>query len=181
MTNYTFSGSGDGLKKLLILGGRNILITSALPYVNNFPHLGNIIGCNLYHVIHREVYDWFDISLAHFGLTSTPHQTEFDKQFLESYWITIGCLRTQCNKYLYCDVCHKFLADRLVDGTCPYPDCSYNSARGDQCEKCSKRLNPTELVDPKSKVCRNIPHIRDTNHFFLELPLLKDSWRSTKA
>ena len=28
-------------------GQRNILITSALPYVNNYPHLGNIIGCVL--------------------------------------------------------------------------------------------------------------------------------------
>ncbi|XP_012534645.1 methionine--tRNA ligase, cytoplasmic [Monomorium pharaonis] len=28
-------------------GERNILITSALPYVNNVPHLGNIIGCVL--------------------------------------------------------------------------------------------------------------------------------------
>ena len=28
-------------------GQRNILITSALPYVNNVPHLGNIIGCVL--------------------------------------------------------------------------------------------------------------------------------------
>ena len=26
---------------------RNVLITSALPYVNNVPHLGNIIGCVL--------------------------------------------------------------------------------------------------------------------------------------
>ncbi|XP_016525580.1 methionine--tRNA ligase, cytoplasmic isoform X1 [Poecilia formosa] len=28
-------------------GNRNVLITSALPYVNNVPHLGNIIGCVL--------------------------------------------------------------------------------------------------------------------------------------
>uniref|UniRef100_A0A8C9W7U7 Methionine--tRNA ligase, cytoplasmic n=1 Tax=Scleropages formosus TaxID=113540 RepID=A0A8C9W7U7_SCLFO len=28
-------------------GKRNVLITSALPYVNNVPHLGNIIGCVL--------------------------------------------------------------------------------------------------------------------------------------
>lgn len=28
-------------------GKRNILLTSALPYVNNIPHLGNIIGCVL--------------------------------------------------------------------------------------------------------------------------------------
>ncbi|KAK8963283.1 putative methionine--tRNA ligase [Platanthera guangdongensis] len=33
--------------KVPIPGKRNILITSALPYVNNIPHLGNIIGCVL--------------------------------------------------------------------------------------------------------------------------------------
>lgn len=33
--------------KLPVPGKRNILITSALPYVNNVPHLGNIIGCKL--------------------------------------------------------------------------------------------------------------------------------------
>lgn len=39
---------GDDRKsspKVPIEGKRNILITSALPYVNNVPHLGNIIGC----------------------------------------------------------------------------------------------------------------------------------------
>ncbi|CAN6246245.1 unnamed protein product [Urochloa humidicola] len=35
-------------------------------------------------------------------------------------------------------------------------------------------LNPTELIDPKCKVCKNTPHIRETDHLFLELPLLKD-------
>jgi methionyl-tRNA synthetase len=33
-------------------GERNILITSALPYVNNVPHLGNLIGC----VLSADVY-----------------------------------------------------------------------------------------------------------------------------
>jgi methionyl-tRNA synthetase len=38
----------DKSKKVLPEPGqRNILITSALPYVNNVPHLGNIIGCVL--------------------------------------------------------------------------------------------------------------------------------------
>ena len=31
-------------KVLPVQGARNILITSALPYVNNVPHLGNIVG-----------------------------------------------------------------------------------------------------------------------------------------
>lgn len=33
--------------RLPVEGRRNVLITSALPYVNNVPHLGNIIGCVL--------------------------------------------------------------------------------------------------------------------------------------
>jgi methionyl-tRNA synthetase len=39
--------------KLPIPGRRNILITSALPYVNNVPHLGNIIGCE--HPFYRAI------------------------------------------------------------------------------------------------------------------------------
>jgi methionyl-tRNA synthetase len=53
---------------------------------------------------------------------------------------------------LYCDTCKRFLADRLVEGTCPNEGCDYKSARGDQCEKCSRLLNPTELKDPRCKV-----------------------------
>lgn len=33
--------------RLPVEGERNVLVTSALPYVNNVPHLGNIIGCVL--------------------------------------------------------------------------------------------------------------------------------------
>ena len=53
---------------------------------------------------------------------------------------------------LYCEKCERFLADRLVEGICPRLDCNYDSARGDQCEKCGKLLNPTELKDPRCKV-----------------------------
>ena len=53
---------------------------------------------------------------------------------------------------LYCDTCERFLADRLVEGKCPTEGCNYEAARGDQCENCSKLLNPTELIDPKCKV-----------------------------
>lgn len=212
-------GDHSAAAKLPIPGKRNILITSALPYVNNVPHLGNIIGCVLsadvfarycrirgynvlyicgtdeygtatetkameegcspkeicdkYHFIHKEVYDWFNINFDEFGRTSSPQQTEvcqeIFKKLLENNWLSENTMQQ-----LYCETCKKFLADRLVDGNCPTPGCGYDSARGDQCEKCGKLLNPTELLDPKCKVCRSTPHIRDTDHLFLELPLLKD-------
>lgn len=88
---------------------------------------------------------------------------------MENNWLTENTMQQ-----LYCDTCQRFLADRLVEGTCPTEGCNYDSARGDQCEKCSKLLNPTELIDPKCKVCKNTPRIRDTDHLFLELPLLRD-------
>lgn len=45
MASIETNGNSDDKVKLPIEGRRNILITSALPYVNNIPHLGNIIGC----------------------------------------------------------------------------------------------------------------------------------------
>ena len=36
-----------GKEKVPEKNKRNIMITSALPYVNNYPHLGNLIGCVL--------------------------------------------------------------------------------------------------------------------------------------
>ncbi|KAG6574842.1 Methionine--tRNA ligase, cytoplasmic, partial [Cucurbita argyrosperma subsp. sororia] len=212
-------GGGTKATKLPIPGKRNILITSALPYVNNVPHLGNIIGCVLsadvfarycrlrgynaiyicgtdeygtatetkameekcspkeicdkYHKIHKEVYDWFGISFDEFGRTSSSQQTEVCQEIfgklLENNWLSENTMLQ-----LYCDTCERFLADRLVEGICPTPGCEYDSARGDQCEKCGKLLNPTELKDPRCKVCQTSPRIRDTNHMFLELPLLRD-------
>uniref|UniRef100_A0A0C9S8I2 methionine--tRNA ligase n=1 Tax=Wollemia nobilis TaxID=56998 RepID=A0A0C9S8I2_9CONI len=208
-----------GAPKLPVAGKRNVLITSALPYVNNVPHLGNIIGCVLsadvfarycrlrdynaiyicgtdeygtatetkameenctpqqicdkYHAIHKEIYQWFDISFDKFGRTSAPQQTEicqaiFNK-VLEQNWLSENTMQQ-----LYCDTCNRFLADRFVEGVCPTPGCGYEDARGDQCENCGKLLNPTELIKPRCKVCRNPPRIRDTEHLFLELPKLKD-------
>ncbi|KAK9942897.1 hypothetical protein M0R45_008540 [Rubus argutus] len=129
--------------------------------------------CDKYHAIHSQVYEWFNISFDKFGRTSTPQQTEvcqaiFNK-LLENEWLSENTMQQ-----LYCDTCTRFLADRLVEGTCPTQGCDYTSARGDQCEKCGKLLNPAELKDPKCKVCKSTPRIRDTNHLFLELPLLKD-------
>ncbi|XP_034651564.1 methionine--tRNA ligase, cytoplasmic [Drosophila subobscura] len=47
---FTYTAHKDVPQQRTVLpkaGERNVLITSALPYVNNVPHLGNIIGCVL--------------------------------------------------------------------------------------------------------------------------------------
>ncbi|KAG7653837.1 Methionyl/Leucyl tRNA synthetase [Arabidopsis suecica] len=180
----------DDDPKLPISGKRNILITSALPYVNNVPHLGNIIGCVLsadvyarycrlrgYNAIYICGTDEYGtatelrpkllrrIAPQEKSATSTM---PFIKKFMTGL---ILVLTKNTIQQLYCDTCNKFLADRLVEGSCPL--CKYDSARGDQCESCGKLLNPTELIAPRCKVCQTTPEIRDTDHLFIDLPKLK--------
>ena len=72
----------------------------------------------------------------------------------------------------YCPECQRFLADRYVEGTCPF--CSSPAARGDQCEACGKPLSPAELVAPRCRICGTTPVFRDTEHFFLKLSEFND-------
>jgi len=72
----------------------------------------------------------------------------------------------------YCPRCQRFLADRYIEGGCPY--CKSPGARGDQCEACGKPLSPAELIEPGCRICGATPAFRDTEHFFLKLPAFND-------
>ena len=65
------------------------------------------------------------------------------------------------------------LPDRYIEGTCPI--CGYDSARGDQCDNCGNQLDPTDLIDPRSKINGETPEFIETQHFFLDLPALADA------
>ncbi len=62
------------------------------------------------------------------------------------------------------------LPDRYIEGTCPI--CGYDSARGDQCDNCGNQLDPTDLINPRSKIDGEVPEFVETQHFFLDLPAL---------
>ncbi|QWZ06601.1 methionine--tRNA ligase [Nocardioides panacis] len=62
------------------------------------------------------------------------------------------------------------LPDRYIEGTCPI--CGYAEARGDQCDNCGNQLDPTDLIDPRSKISGEVPEFVETQHFFLDLPAL---------
>jgi methionyl-tRNA synthetase len=76
------------------------------------------------------------------------------------------------------------LPDRFIFGTCP--KCGYDKARGDQCENCGSQLSPRELINPQTKKANGeieIPDFTTTQHFFLDLPALKDQladWLKTR-
>lgn len=65
------------------------------------------------------------------------------------------------------------LPDRYIEGTCPI--CGAPDARGDQCDTCGNQLDPTDLIDPRSKINGETPKFIETQHFFLDLPALADA------
>lgn len=78
---------------------------------------------------------------------------------------------------VYCNDCHRFLADRFIEGTCPL--CGYEKAGGDQCDKCGNLLNATELKNPVCKAGGPSHRVenRMTKHLFLNLPILEQRLR----
>lgn len=68
------------------------------------------------------------------------------------------------------------LPDRYIEGTCPI--CGYGEARGDQCDNCGNQLEPSDLIEPRSKIDGATPQFGETDHFFLDLPALADALRA---
>ncbi|MFQ5975939.1 MAG: methionine--tRNA ligase [Candidatus Hydrothermarchaeales archaeon] len=206
--------------------GEKILITCALPYVNNVPHIGNIAGshlpsdifarlcrlagyetlfvggsdehgtpsevtaeklgitpkelCDKYYWVHKEIYEWLDISYDNFSRTSLELHHDLTRDFFDKIYK---------NRYIsedkltlpYCKECHRVLPDRYVVGTCP--KCDYEEARGDQCENCSTLLNPVELKEPRCTICGSKPVMKDIKHLFFNLNELEpklEEWISSK-
>jgi methionyl-tRNA synthetase len=60
------------------------------------------------------------------------------------------------------------LPDRYIEGTCPI--CGYPEARGDQCDNCLNQLDPSDLIEPRSRIDGTPPVFKETEHLFLDLP-----------
>jgi methionyl-tRNA synthetase len=74
------------------------------------------------------------------------------------------------------------LPDRYIEGTCPI--CGYPSARGDQCDNCGNQLDPTDLINPRSRINGETPEFVEEEHFFFDLPAFADalgSWLQSKS
>jgi methionyl-tRNA synthetase len=130
----------------------------------------------------REVFERYHQSFlddfTRLGLTYdlfTHTDTENHHRVAQDIFLTLlenGYLFQKTTQQLYCENCHKFLPDRYVYGTCPH--CGSEDARGDQCETCGRPLDAIEIIDPICKLCGHRPVIRETEHFFLDLPALNE-------
>ena len=72
----------------------------------------------------------------------------------------------------FCSNCERYLADRYVEGVCPY--CSSLRARGDQCDECGKPLSTFELIEPRCRLCGTTPKFQESEQFFLKLSAFQD-------
>jgi methionyl-tRNA synthetase len=74
------------------------------------------------------------------------------------------------------------LPDRYIEGTCPI--CGYDGARGDQCDNCGNQLDPTDLINPVSRINGETPRFVESEHYFLDLPAFTRAlgdWLATRT
>ena len=127
--------------------------------------------CLKYHNRHKEAYDAFNLSFDYFGRTSSEQNREITYHIFEQLDKN-GLIEEESIKQIFSIDDNRFLPDRYVTGTCPH--CGYEKARGDQCENCTKVLDPTELINPRSTISGSTNlEVRETKHLFLNLPKLE--------
>ncbi len=129
----------------------------------------------------KSSFEKFGMSFDNFSRTSLPiHHRTAQEFFLTLYHK--GYMEKKSLEQFYCEQDAMFLADRYVEGSCPH--CGYPEARGDQCEKCGKWLEPTQLIEPRCKICGNRPVFKQTTHYFLKLSKLQkplEEWIGKKT
>ena len=131
--------------------------------------------CDMNHDRHYRTYKDFELSFDYFGRTSSEQNKEMTYHIFEQLDKN-GFIEERTVKQIYSIDDKMFLADRYITGTCPH--CGYDKARGDQCENCTKVLEPTDLIDARSTISgsKNL-EVRETKHLFLNLPKIEPKLR----
>ncbi|HYV92023.1 MAG TPA: methionine--tRNA ligase [Chitinophagales bacterium] len=119
-----------------------------------------------YHELMKSSFAEFGISFDIYSRTSNKiHHETAQEIFLDLYTKNIFTEETSLQYY---DEKEKmFLADRYIQGTCP--NCGYEKAYGDQCERCGTSLSPKDLINPVSVLSGNAPVMKETKHWYLPL------------
>jgi methionyl-tRNA synthetase len=119
-----------------------------------------------YHTIIKKSFEDFGISFDNYSRTSSKTHHKIASEFFNDL-NNKKIFLEQESEQLYDEKENQFLADRYVEGECP--KCNFDGAYGDQCESCGSSLNPTDLINPKSKLSGNKPSLKKTKHWFLPL------------
>ncbi|MCS0635282.1 methionine--tRNA ligase [Streptomyces sp. LP05-1] len=121
--------------------------------------------CAEAHDAQKAVYDGFQLAFDYFGRSSSPQNVEITQHFARRLQEN-GFIEERAIRQVYSPADGRFLPDRYVEGTCPH--CGYDKARGDQCENCTRVLDPTDLIGPRSAISGSTDlEVRETTHLFL--------------
>lgn len=134
-----------------------------------------------YHAQIEKSFQGLKIDFTNFSGTARPVHHKISQNFFLQLFDK-GYIIPKIGQQFYCEHDKRFLADRYVEGECPF--CHAAGARGDQCDNCGKLIDTITLIDPSCKICGNTPQIKETKHWYLELPkfesMLRD-WLMTKS
>ncbi|MFH8344777.1 methionine--tRNA ligase [Streptomyces sp. NPDC018045] len=121
--------------------------------------------CAEQHDAQKAIYDGFHLRFDHFGRSSSQQNVELTQHFARKLHEN-GFIEERAIRQVYSIADERFLPDRYIVGTCPH--CGYDKARGDQCENCTRVLDPTDLIDARSAISGSSElEVRETKHLFL--------------
>ncbi|MFT6850406.1 MAG: methionyl-tRNA synthetase [Sphingobacteriales bacterium] len=124
-----------------------------------------------YNGIIKKSFADFGITFDIYSRTSNPTHHETASEFFTNLHDK-GLFIEEVSQQFYDPTENQFLADRYITGTCP--KCHNEKAYGDQCESCGSSLNATDLINPKSALTGEVPHLKETKHWFLPLDKYQD-------
>ncbi|WP_417628869.1 methionine--tRNA ligase [Pararhodobacter aggregans] len=131
--------------------------------------------CAEMHEVQADLAAGFRLSFDHFGRSSSPQNHKLT-QHMAGRLKAAGLISEVSEKQVYSNADGRFLPDRYIEGTCP--NCGYDRARGDQCENCTKQLDPTDLINPRSAISGSTDlEVRETKHLFLRQRDMRDQLR----
>ncbi|MBY5987914.1 methionine--tRNA ligase [Roseovarius atlanticus] len=123
----------------------------------------------------------FRLSFDHFGRSSSEQNRKLTQHFAGKLY-EAGLIEEVTEKQVYSNADGRFLPDRYIEGTCP--NCGFESARGDQCDNCTKQLDPVDLINPRSTISGSTDlEMRETKHLYLRQSQMKDrleDWIDTR-
>ena len=124
------------------------------------------VYCREWHQIQKDIAERFGLSWDYFGRSSSRQNHDLTQHFARALWKN-GHLEVRMTRQVYSAADGRFLPDRYVIGTCPH--CGYDRARGDQCENCTRVLDPTDLINPRSALSGSTDiEVKDSAHLFLK-------------
>jgi len=124
-----------------------------------------------YHNIIKKSFEDMGISFDEFSRTTSQVHYKNSQDFFTRLYQN-GKFTEETSEQYYDEEAGEFLADRYIVGTCP--NCGYENAYGDQCEKCGTTLSPTELINPRSMLSGNFPILKETKNWYLPLNEYED-------